>query len=130
MTTEVTTDQALNRRLAEWVGFWQKITGSSDYWHYPSKPNGKVCGWSYPSFTTSLDACFRWLVPKVELYLTNKGHRYEEISFGKENNEGFCFIVWWQNGDDYGCQVTDGRGEPALALCRAIEKLIDAEIRE
>ena len=70
-----------------------------------------------PAFTDSLDACFKWLVPKIE-------KRFElTVTFHR------C------HGSIWSCLLTTYRGDiavepaqhtnPALALCKAIEKLID-----
>jgi len=74
-------------------------------------------------FTHSLDACFEWLVPKVvctikwiELKSGDLGHRarimrLEMYTEPQIEYEGF------------------DRETPALALCKAIEKLIDEEAK-
>jgi len=62
-------------------------------------------------FTQSLDACFKWLVPKLSWFqLNNWNKKKEYIAFvGVEEGKTF-------DGKD--------KNNPALALCLAIEKLI------
>lgn len=65
-------------------------------------------------FTSSLDACFEWLVPKVlarglSLHVTASERGYLSAVYG-------------------GSQYHNSREEtPALALCKAVEQLIDKE---
>ena len=99
-------EQELNRKLAEWAECFRED--------------------QLPDFTQSLDDCFKWLVPKV--YSTIQ---VEDICFGKENGEDYCHILWWTGKpktDSYGCGVYEGRSDnPVLALCLAIEKIINKE---
>lgn len=66
-------------------------------------------------FTDSLDACFKWLVPKLDYFcLTteDKGGFYADVSIGEEYAEYFKAET------------------PALAICLAIEELIDRKVME
>ncbi len=59
-------EQKLNKKLAEWAGLKQvpRYDGtdmSNPLWLYPDGNHDNLC----PGFTQSLDACFKWLVPKV-----------------------------------------------------------------
>lgn len=106
------------RKLAEWVGFKELPNGEiwyeRDDLHFPHEY--KVD--NYPDFT-SLDVCFKWLVPEAK------------TKFGITRID-FCYIA-----DEIGCRVFGGYGAmlelgksnlvktEALALCEAIEKLID-----
>ena len=113
-------EQELNKKLAEWAGFEfsHRNTGalgrSADWWIYP---NGGYTS-ELPGFTQSLDACFKWLVPKLnncELTSFHKSTltlRYHFTSGAKEDGN-----TYWSYGNT-----------PALALCLAIEKLIDSEV--
>ena len=95
--------EALAKKIAEWLGF------KFDYWIYPDSRK-----WRLPDFTTSLDACFEYIVPKLKLmYLTIW--------------EGFeVHLAIRTPNDRY--KVYIGKAEtPALALCRAVEKLIQGE---
>ena len=95
----MTTEKQLNEKLARWAGFKENRFDDP------------------PMFTNSLDACCNWLVPKL----------------------GLCDITFSQNHEVnyYGCHILanvpppyrfQGEGKtPSLALCRAIEQLIDKE---
>lgn len=100
----------LNRKLIEFAGFEYRIEmhyGSPRHvWIYPDGTKRP----SKPDFPHSLDLCFQWLEPKLRHYeLQNwdsKGHTaYAGIEKGR-----------------YKIAKAD---TPALALCRATEKLID-----
>ena len=119
-------NEELNKKLAKWVGF--KEVKSKDC-YAPQTEHGKahpdsICHIEYPDigictefpdFTDSLDACFKWLVPQL--------NNSELTSFHKSSlTPKYHFICG---------AITDGNtywsyGEtPALALCLAIERLID-----
>lgn len=113
----------LNQKLAKWAGFKWVKRGAPCPWD-----NGatiyQVYGWEHPDgsinlnsihtpdFTTSLDACFKWLVPKLQ--------GFSEIQFyHSESCEWVCYV-----------QLKDAAKEivastPSLSLCKAIEKLIE-----
>ena len=103
-------EQELNRKLAEWAGFEFKGVKFGvevvPQWH-----GLDYASWEPPIFTQSLDACFKWLVPKAKC----------DVALNKINAGWWCFIR-------LDCQTTfDAQAEtPALALCLAIEKLIDS----
>ena len=113
-------EQELNTKLAEWVGF-KKANIKWDYhyevgirvpdWLYPSDP--RYCERELPNFPESLDACFKWLVPKLdfgqmELYSLEDGTWLFHLNYVGKEDKGYS-----------------GRGKtPALALCLAIEELI------
>ena len=89
-------EQELNEKLAEWAGC------AMEYDRVYEKP-----------FTQSLDACFKWLVPKLN-HIEMVGHNGD--------------FVWNPEIKDRLATVsTIGGKSPALALCLAIEKLIDKE---
>jgi len=103
----------LNKKLAEWVEFKKYMNEAYpdrvwDEWIYP---DGK--GWTRElNFTQSLDACFKWLVPKVN------GVFHYDLDMGRH--------TWFVK--QIGKEMCIGEAEtPALALCRAIEKIIDGE---
>ena len=81
--------QELNKKLAEWSG-------------------------EEGNYTQSLDACFKWLVPKLSM--TRLAYKYYLCSMTYEAT------VWAKDGI-----WREGWSEDnaALALCLAIEKLID-----
>ena len=90
----------LNKKLSEWVGV--DLTGV---------PEG-----CEPNFTKSLDLCFEQLVPKVI-----KSADYSVIII---QNLARCtaYIRPMQGGIQF--EAHDNQN-PALALCKAIEKLMD-----
>ena len=116
-------DMELNKKLAGWAGFTE--VKCKDCYAEPTE-YGKghphsICHYDYPDdsnthvelpdFTQSLDACFKWLVPKA--YPDSISFDYTAISFECEIK---CFT-----------KLYHGKGErEALALCKAIEKLIDS----
>lgn len=94
-----------NKKLAEWAGF----VGIIDY---PNKasighPSTKSGLFIKLDFTQSLDACFKWLVPKLSDY------------FIGSSVDGHTATVW-NISYSYGAKAET----PALALCKAIERLI------
>ena len=88
-------EQELNKTLAKWAGF--ALYGYNTY------------------FTQSLDACFRTLVPNFPVGIRLR-------MFGQlRNGKGyFCSV-----GGKYLAHHYSEAETPALALCLAIEKLID-----
>ena len=97
----------LNKKLLEWAGFkieQVEVQGLLDVLVY--SPDGSPCRFSDLSFTQSLDACFKWLMPNLEKQLGGK-------AFNQWLGDNALFILASKN--------------PALALCLAIEKLIDGE---
>uniref|UniRef100_A0A6H1ZRF0 Phage ABA sandwich domain-containing protein n=1 Tax=viral metagenome TaxID=1070528 RepID=A0A6H1ZRF0_9ZZZZ len=115
--------QALNKKLAEWAGFVVgKVKNKDSIWYNHAlwtSPDGRDFTLDIPVFTDSLDACFKWLVPKVEdpsisVYKPVLGGNYWVCVLGEK-----------------GCiDNVNASGEtPALALCLAIEKLIDSQSR-
>jgi len=104
-------EKELNKKLAEWAGFilWK----GSLYW-YPDNTGAK----RLPTLTSSLDACFKWLEPKLEHYSVWHGapRVTNQPPLGEHNAE-----VWIGHSYGYG----HSKDSIALALCLAIEKLID-----
>ncbi len=139
-------NEELNKKLAEWAGFRQeKISVNYEVGRrvsYMSKPIYKTKEkkiWVEPgtpmplpdevllshelrlnpyNFTQSLDACFKWLVPKAILTMCNKTltpfQAYQKL------------FDYWRKEPEF---IISGYSieEPALALCLAIEKLIDGD---
>jgi len=108
-------EQELNKKLAEWAGF-KNPRFEEEGIIFTGAINGRVWGNLYVDlFTQSLDACFKWLVPKAEL---------DEIRV-------------WKTGAGWGADImprtlttpiVNNYGEtPALALCLAINKMIENE---
>ena len=112
-------NEELNKKLAEWAGFRLGISPYGD--ECLLYPDG---GWArdedmtsdFLSFTKSLDACFKWLVPKIEglqqiiLQPDEDGRWYLGMTVDDELYENIGFDL-------------------ALALCLAIDKLIDSEVK-
>ncbi len=70
---------------------------------------------SAPNFTESLDACITWLVPKLIEQGIDWSLHGAKLSFARLLKP--CVKAWES-------KAVDG-DKPALALCLAIEKLID-----
>ena len=106
-------NEELNKKLAEWAGFegiiYLNTSGgeAGRHWSAPDKQRG---GPTLPDFTSSLDACFKWLVPKAIR------------EFGELKTR-------WMLKDWINSISTDIEYSLPIAssLCVAIEKLIDAE---
>lgn len=102
-------EEKLDKKLAEWAGFKRSWSNISRDFAWSDSPDGHWLVDAPPNFTQSLDACFRWLVPKL----------------------GACSILSYGNGR-YGAAIHyphfEGDAEtPALAFSLAIEQLIDEE---
>ena len=95
--------EELNKKLTKWVGL--------DY--FKSR-----------NFTESLDACFKWLVPKLDKLNITCGL----VAYCDKDDESMKpYYAWLASVDKpYDSWFADA-GTPALALCLAIEKLIDRE---
>jgi hypothetical protein len=105
-------DEELNKKLAEWAGFEKKLAFESGkhkfYWHV--SPGGEEAD---VQFTTSLDACFKWLVPRVT------PSNEVQIIIPPNTEKRFIAVI----GHGEGIEADT----PALSLCKAIEQLIDGE---
>ena len=133
MTIEL---EELNRKLALQYGFKWAETQRWVEDHY--EPEDAV--WEYPDgtfhkklprLTSSLNACFKWIVPEL-FSKTN----YYHIGFAEIRGTGKwnCYLNRSAPPPDY---REEGRGKeltlmacgnsPVLAFCLAFEKLIDAE---
>jgi len=125
----------LNRKLAEWAGFelhkgpyyetriasdgqdrWLEETRHTQYWRIGNEAHLEL-----PNFTSSLDACFKWLVPKLNPIENLMLFRFIPTISGK----WYCRIE--RIGGEVLGETHDFVEEPALALCKAIEQLIDKE---
>lgn len=98
-------EQELNRKLAEWAGFHSVHFRDGETHGYDSQ---EKLHWL--QFTQSLDACFKWLVPKVQ---------------AKIGNRKLIELVY-----DVVCYAINNKLGVALALCLAVEKLIDLEVKK
>ena len=116
--------QELNKKLAEWAGFIQSETamelGKCAGHYFYRQPDGGTClDIELPNFTESLDACFEWLVPKLdeigEHYLV-----FQRAVWNQPTPKSVTISFVSGRDRDY-----EGQDETyALALCLAIEKLI------
>ena len=114
-------EQELNKKLAEWAGFKLELNPSPYMGGDPYKFWVDPRGWDgygtekcprLSNFTQSLDACFKWLVPKLTWYQINNR--------GRDNHHAFVCLKRKEVGSN--------AETSALALCKAIEKLIDGEL--
>jgi len=104
-----------NEKLAKWAGFYCLEGIWTIYDRGVLEP-------TLPNFTEDLNACFKWLVPKLQ----EKGYTVD--IFGFEHKSFAINICSVFPVDDTGfCQsVAEAKDDnPALALCKAIEQLID-----
>jgi len=113
------TDEAINKKLAEWAGFrydedgefvngmWANLSG----W---SRPGEKVRFPEVPEFTDSLDLCFQYLVPKLDQLTIEWDTAL--VSTAYVYGDAADRVFSWADATS-----------PALALCKAIEQLIEAE---
>jgi len=108
-------NEELNKKLADWAGFTEVVAKGTLTIKVWKDPQGRedMCN---PNFTESLDACFKWLVLKL-ICTAN-------YSIIITQNLGQCigYVRPLQGGKQY--DAVDNHN-PALALCLAIEKLID-----
>ena len=100
--------EELNKKIAEWCGFKGKLAGIVGV---AGEKEGKLV-YEIPDFTTSLDACFEYIVPKLEIATLDW--------------QGGHYMVWVKVA---GISYIASDNSPALALCRAVEKLIDGECK-
>jgi len=119
-------EQGLNKKLAEWAGFEQANIKKHYYWEIGGE---RLAKWREPNtelhiklprFTLSLDACFKWLVPKLEPL----GYDLE-IS---NDLEMFGWSVCLHNTKS-GCSIASPMEHYELnniapSLCKTIDKLI------
>ena len=94
-------EQALKKKLAEFAGFVRYENWEKDL----------------PDFPQSLDACFKWLVSNFPV-----GIRLRMLGQLRNGKGYFCSIGGKCLAHHYSEAET-----PALAICLAIEKLIDKE---
>ena len=106
-------NKQLNIRLAEWAGFvqveyrWHPEPKEVSDWLFPNKVTiGRL-----PDFTQDFSICLEWLMPKLNAWTLSK-------QAGEREYKARVFI----NGTP---SETGWGDNPALALCRAIQTLID-----
>ena len=121
--------QELKEVLGRWAGFrWHVrreyvhgylMHGGSwveGHWDYKGECSveGMVFG-GLPDFLSSIDACFRWFVPKL--------FRWEITNIGLYTRT-ITAVVEMEGKDGLISQATAMAETPSLALCLAIKKLI------
>ena len=135
-------EEELNEKLAKWAGFYQrlahiymgeKLKEPMPQWDSPDGHKNIVL----PDFIKSLDNCYKWLVPKLEqrkLTIQNysfkqkSGRFYAEYNIYEESTTAYGTPVLCGNRLAIDYQEGNDLGEiSALALCKAIEKLIDSD---
>lgn len=119
------TEKELNEKLAKFAGFYyfdlQVVLASpkdvaEERYRKPGcyYPDGSNC-YELPGFLNSLSTCFKWLMPKLK--------RWE----AGNNEDG---SIWFRCALPDTTFPAEARAETlSLALCLAIEKLIDAEVK-
>ncbi len=97
------------RKLAEWAGFKNFQWSEDEEGFIAWSDEGSYREWL--DFTESLDACFAWLIPKL---------KYVSLQY---DSKLMCLC----SVDDGNMVGTSEAPTLALALCLAIEKIIEAE---
>lgn len=110
-------NEELNKKLAEWAGITFFVGG----WKYPDGTKG-----SSVNFTKSLDACFKWLVPKLKPEVV-KLIPIAGIEMFKDYGKKWGCILTPERWVGKISAIADDNSSPALALCLVIKKLIDSE---
>lgn len=117
-------EQELNKKLAEWAG-WKLINPQANcachlnysHWHDPTDLGNR-----WPNFTESLEACFKWLVPKLGCIQvdtrTDLMGRPNGFAWSIKPDSPDTLMGNWYNGEDE---------QVSLGICLAIEKLINTE---
>lgn len=105
--------QVLNEKLARWAG------------------NCPIGG-STPNFTDSLDDCFKWIVSKLKDLGWMARVQYSPLrdnDTGKLLSDwtGYASVFYVEVGNSFRVTHWATSETPALALCLAIEKLIDSK---
>lgn len=113
----------MNEKLAKWR--WPDVDDliEVDEEHIFMVWHSKGTNLTIHRFTESLDACFKWLVPKLSFPTIL-------LSSDAECDGTPCWLCELSERDVYDqvtTQVSQWAETPALALCKAIEQLIDKE---
>ena len=123
-------EQELNKKLAEWADLQRvHILPKGNFfgleegcYAWDTKGNRIPC-----NFTQSLDACDKWLTPKVTAGQGGIEFRYYpggvRCIITVEDETGFSNYESWIKASYEG----EAQKFSALALCKAIEKLIDGD---
>ena len=105
-------EQELNKKLAEWAGFKYQVCSSVRRGYCWVDPQYGDHAETPPNFIQSLDACFRWIVPKAIDRIMAEHECSSDVAYA------ILFKKWLQ-------ELELIIPNAALSLCLAIEKLID-----
>ena len=109
-----TWEDELNEKLALFAGFTHEL--ETGLWY---EPDGQIAFWIHEhGFPWSLDACFAWLVPLIPAVRITSGTVKEGVRYVQAE-------VFPTDIDDASYYARDGNA--ALALCKAIEKLLEVK---
>ena len=118
----------LNRKMLTFAGFTAASYRNcpAETTDYGKKHPNAICHYEHPEtkdiinsppdFTNDLNACFKWLVPKLDI---------EEPQILCDLGQYGCEVSVYNN--DTGKSYDYINESPTLAFCKAIEKLIDGE---
>lgn len=119
-------ERELINKLAEFAGFKLKkvqcvgmvyYENEQDCWYY----NDKEYGFEPPDFPRSVDACLKWIVPKLITALAHADLSTEEEAYRKLFDEWARVLV--KTIEHPSSMITIAH--PSLALCAVLLKLID-----
>lgn len=109
----MTTEQKLNEKIAKWLGWEHEF----NYWYEYDKDNYKRRR-PIPCFCSSLDMCFKYIAPK----LAEKGI---VITVGSFEHSGYYAVAYYFDKSEP--ELIGDDKSASMALCRAVEKVIDGE---
>ena len=115
--------EELKKKIAEWLGFIRNKQnlgrGSEHLWLRPDSKIGTL-----PDFPNDLNACFEYIVPKLI-----RCEIWRNLTYKDGGIVGGDWSALVSTGDHSTSHPLEtGVDEtPALALCRAVEKLIQGE---
>ncbi len=114
-------EQELKEKLAKWMGLKRVHVNEEGYLLYCAGGLGADRWQEVPDFPQSLDACSKWIVPE----------RILEITFMYSSNCVSCDIEGLSSNFFEGHvnveSIEEAWTKSALALCLAVEKLIDSK---
>jgi hypothetical protein len=119
----------LNKKMLKFAGF-RRATWSEPHEdvYVLVEPNSGGMSHCWVNFPNDLNACFKWLVPKLQ----REDRNIIQIQFDPPNddNETYWARIYYEvplegTKGSWSEDIVESKNEtPALALCRAIEKLI------
>ena len=107
--------EELNKKIAEWCGF-RDVSHTTRHGEFCQYPGGQLRP-SFPDFTTSPDACFEYIVPKLKKM--GRGIRVQT-----DYDTNWCAEI---TPTPSTCTEYAEADTPALAFCRVVGKLINTE---